>query len=66
MESNVHFFSHCTLPMSSLIFLTIVPDPNLGTQSGMPILVFEGKVGDGRKQASGRRKVTGLMYWGGE
>lgn len=59
------FASHYTLPLSSLIFLTIVPDPNLGNRSGKPTLVFEGKVGDGRNFISGRRNVTGSMYRSG-
>lgn len=69
MESHVHFFPHYTFPLSSLILLTIVPDPNLGNQSGKkkkkPTLVFEGKIGDGRNFVSGRRNVTGSMYWSG-
>lgn len=52
MENNFNsfffFFNH-TLPLSSFIILSTVPDPDLGHQSGKPTFVFEGKVGDGRK-----------------
>lgn len=45
MKVVLNFFHH-NLPWSSFVLLTIVPDLDLGNQSGKPTLVFEGKVGD--------------------
>lgn len=54
-------FFHHTLSLSSFILFTVVPDSDLGNQSGKPTSVFEGKVGDERNFVSGGRNSTGSV-----